>query len=362
MRVVAALFGAMTLWAQVEQGSLVGIVLDPQRAPVAGATVIFRSLSTNVQREESTKSEGEYNSLPLQPGRYAVTVRQPGFKEQTVEITLAVGQRMQLDFALELGGVNEQVNVSGTATVLETASSEIGQVRPAREIMDLPLNTRNFTQLVQLAPGVLVGVGGASGYLGYTSGRGTNGAVINGAPVEDVTYIIDGINSVDTDAGVLIFFPPVDSIQEFKVQTSSAPAAFGGGQGIINVIYKSGSNGFHGTVYEFLRNSAFDAKNFFDSAALPIPPFKLNQFGLNAGGPVVLPKIFHGKDRLFFFADYEGKRVRQAQTFLSTVPTPAFRGGDFSSLLPKTVILDPRSTPKLPLPGNLVPSTAVDPV
>src|SRR5262245_35693889 len=203
---------AATLRAQIEQGSFAGIVLDPQKAPVVGAAVTFRSLTTNVQREERTKSEGEYNSLPLQPGRYAVTVRQPGFREQTVEVTLAVGQRMQLDFALELAGVNNEVNVSGTATVLETASSEIRQVRPAREIMDLPLNTRNFTQLVQLAPGVLTGVGGASGLLGYTSGRGTNGAVINGAPVEDVTYIIDGINSVDTDAGGLIFFRLGDSI------------------------------------------------------------------------------------------------------------------------------------------------------
>ena len=129
--------------------------------------------------------------------------------------------------------------------------------------------------------------------------------------------------------GVLIFFPPVDSIQEFKVQTSSAPAAFGGGQGIINVIYKSGTNQLHGTAYEFLRNSALDAKNFFDSPTNPIPPFKLNQFGVNAGGPVVLPRIFNGKDRLFFFADYEGKRVRQAQTFLSSVPVPAFRAGQF---------------------------------
>src|SRR5215467_7975067 len=362
MRLVAALFAALTLWAQIEQGSLVGIVSDPQKVPVVGAAVTFRSLTTNVQRQELTQSSGEFNSLPLPAGRYAVTVRQPGFREQTVEVTLGVGQRLQIDFALELGGVNEQVNVSGTATVLETASSEIGQVRPAREIMDLPLNTRNFTQLVQLAPGVLVGVGGASGLLGYTSGRGTNGAVINGAPVEDVTYIIDGINSVDTDAGVLIFFPPVDSIQEFKVQTSSAPAAFGGGQGIINVIYKSGSNQLHGAAYEFLRNSALDAKNFFDSPTKPIPPFKLNQFGWNAGGPVMLPKIFNGRDRLFFFADYEGKRVRQAQTFLSTVPTAAFLAGDFSSLLPRTVILDPRSTPKVPLAGNLVPAAAIDAV
>jgi hypothetical protein len=161
---------------------------------------------------------------------------------------------------------------------------------------------------------------------------------------------------------VLIFFPPVDSIQEFKVQTSSAPAAFGGGQGIINIIYKTGANELHGTVYEFLRNSAFDAKNFFDSPLNPIPPFKLNQFGFNAGGPIVIPKIFNGKDRLFFFADYEGKRARQAQTFLSSVPTPAFRAGNFSSLLPRTVLLDPTSTAKTPLPGNVLPVTAMDPV
>src|SRR6266487_7018430 len=135
MRVVAALFGALTLWAQIEQGSIVGIVIDPQKAPVAGAVVTFRSLTTNVLREEQTKSQGEYNSLPLQPGRYAVTVRQPGFREQTVEVTLGVGQRLQLDFALELGAVTEQVSVSASASALETASSEIGQVRPAREIM-----------------------------------------------------------------------------------------------------------------------------------------------------------------------------------------------------------------------------------
>jgi carboxypeptidase family protein len=362
MRFLVPLCGLLlssAAWAQVELGSIVGEVSDPQKAPVAAAVVEIRSLTTNVKREVTTSVNGEYNSLPIQPGRYVVTVRQPGFREKAAEITLGVSQRLQLDFSLEIGAVNEQVSVSASAVTIETASSEIGQVRAAKEITDLPLNTRNFTQLVQLAPGVLTGVGGASGLLGYTSGRGTNGAVINGAPVEDVTYIIDGINSVDTDAGVLIFFPPVDSIQEFKVQTSSAPAAYGGGQGIINVIYKSGTNQLHGTAYEFVRNSAFDAKNFFDSATLPIPPFKLNQFGFNVGGPVVIPKVFNGRDRLFFFADYEGKRVRQAQTFLSSVPIVPFRTGDFSAM--RTVVMDPRSTPKTPLPGNIMPAGSIDP-
>jgi hypothetical protein len=266
-----------------------------------------------------------------------------------------------MDVALELGAVSEKVLVEAAPPAIETESSEMGQVKQAREIVDLPLNTRNFTQLVQLAPGVTTGVGGASGVLGYTSGRGTNGAVINGAPVEDVTYLIDGINSVDTDAGVLIFFPPVDSIYEFRVQTSSASAAYGGGQGIINVNYKSGTNQYHGVAYEFLRNSAFDANNFFDSARDPIPPFKLNQFGFNLGGPVQIPKLFNGRDRLFFFFDYEGKRVRQAQTYLSTVPVAAFRRGDFSSLLPRTIVYDPRTTPRTPLPGNVIPASAINP-
>ncbi|MBI2686031.1 MAG: TonB-dependent receptor [Acidobacteria bacterium] len=359
MKLLALLFLSLHAFAQFEQGSIVGTVTDPQKAPIPNAIVQIRSTATNVSREVTTSIGGEYNSLPLPPGPYTVNIRQQGFRERTAEVTVGVSQRLQLDFALELGTVTGQVVVEANPPAIETESSDIGQVKQAKEIVDLPLNTRNFTQLVQLAPGVLTGVGGASGVLGYTSGRGTNGAVINGAPVEDVTYLIDGINSVDTDAGVLIFFPPVDSIYEFRVQTSSAPAAYGGGQGIINVTYKSGANNYHATAYEFLRNAAFDAKNFFDSAKDPIPPFKLNQFGFNLSGPVQIPKLFNGKDRLFFFVDYEGKRVRQAQTFLSSVPITPFRTGDFSTL--RTIVNDPRSTPRLPLPGNMMPASAVNP-
>lgn len=352
----------LPLFAQLELGSIVGQITDPQQAFISGAVVQIRSTTTNVSREVVSSSNGEYNSLPLPAGRYTISVRQPGFRERSMEVVLGVSQRLQADFTLEVGSVTDHVMVEARPAAIETQSSDIGQVKQAQEIIDLPLNTRNFTQLVQLAPGVLTGVGGASGLLGYTSGRGTNGAVINGAPVEDVTYLIDGINSVDTDAGVLIFFPPVDSIYEFRVQTSSAPAAYGGGQGIINVNYKSGTNEYHGVAYEFLRNSALDAKNFFDSAKDPIPPFKLNQFGFNLGGPVQIPKLLNGKDRLFFFVDYEGKRARQAQTFLSTVPTASFRNGDFSSLLPRTIVYDPRSNPRTPLPGNILPAGSINPV
>jgi len=184
-RLVLLILLSLPAWCQFEVGSIVGVVTDPANAPVAGAAVEIRSLATNVKREVLTSSSGEYNSLPLQPGRYVVTVRQQGFREKSTEVGLGVSQRLQADFALELGAVTEQVSVTASAGTIETASSEIGQVRSAKEIVDLPLNTRNFTQLVQLAPGVLQGVGGASGYLGYTSGRGTNGAGGRGHPASN---------------------------------------------------------------------------------------------------------------------------------------------------------------------------------
>lgn len=358
---VSALLFAAFCVAQFELGSIVGMVRDRSQAPVAGAKVEVRSLTTNLVRELTTSATGEFNSLSLPPGRYTVKVSHTGFGDKTQNIDLPVGQRAELDFALEIGAVSEQVTVAAEAPLLESASSELSNVRTEKQIADLPLNTRNFTQLVFSAPGVNNrGQSSNSILQGYTSGRGTNGAVINGAPSEDVVYLFDGIQSVDTDAGVLIFFPPVDAIREFKVQTSAAPAAYGGGQGIVNVTFKSGTNELHGAAYEFLRNSALDARNFFDSPNAPIPPFRMNQFGFDIGGPAVLPKILNGRDKLFFFADYEGKRIRQAQTFTSTVPTAAFKAGDFSALLPKTVIYNPLTTPRIPFANNQIPANLID--
>ena len=365
-KVAVILFGALAWccvgFAQFQFGSVTGLVKDPSQAPVPGALVEIRSQTTNVARQATTSPAGEYNFVSLPADKYTITVRHQGFRETSRSFELSVDQRLAADVTLEVGGVTEEVVVNGESALLETASSEVGNVRSEQQVVDLPLNTRNFTQLVSLAPGVN-NRGSASNSIlqGYTSGRGTNGAVINGAPSEGVVYLFDGVQSVDNDAGMLIFFPPVDAIREFKVQTSSAAAAYGGGAGVINVDFKSGTNGLHGAAYEFLRNSAFDAKNFFDSHANPIPPFRLNQFGFNLGGPVVIPKVFNGKDKLFFFADYEGKRVYQAQTFTSTVPIAAFHTGDFSALLPKTVIFDPRGNGHTPLPNNIIPASAIDP-
>jgi hypothetical protein len=354
------LLTSVAVLAQFEAGSVVGTVKDQSQLPMAKATVEIKSLATNIVQQNTTSATGEFDFLALQPGQYSVTVKQPGFREQTQTFSLAVGQRLQLNVSMEVGAATQTVTVSANAEMLDAASSELGNVRTTQQVVDLPLNSRNFTQLVNLTPGVNNrGNSSNSVQQGYTSGRGTNGAVINGTPPEDTVYLFDGIQSVDNDAGILVFFPPVDAIQEFKVQTSAAPAAYGGSPAIINVTFRSGTNNFHGALYEFLRNSDLDAKNFFDSHLKPIPPFHMNQFGANIGGPVILPRLFNGKDKLFFFADYEGKRVSQAQTYISTVPTAAFRVGDFSALLPKTVLHQPGT--KTALTHNQVPTSQFDP-
>jgi len=344
-------------FAQFESASLTGTVTDPSGSAIPHANVALRSLVTNVVRNGATSATGTFDFVNVEPGRYTLTAKAPGFKAQSQTFELAVGQRLALNVAMQLGSATETVTVSDTPETIETASSEISNLRTNQQVVDLPLNSRNFTQLVQLAPGVNNHAANASNSIpqGYTSGRGSNGAVVNGNPAEDTVYMFDGIWSTENDAGDIFFFPPVDSIQEFKVQTSSAPAAYGGNPSMINADFRSGTNQFHGVFYEFLRNSDFDAKNYFDSHTKPIPPFHLNQFGANVGGPIIIPHLFSGKDRLFFFADYEGKRQSQAQTEISTVPLPAFHTGNFAALNKQLYV--PGTT--TPLPGNQVQS--IDP-
>jgi Carboxypeptidase regulatory-like domain len=339
--------------AQFDLGAVVGTVRDPSALPIANAAVEIRSLATNVTRKTMTSATGEFDFVALQPGQYAFSAKQEGFKETTENFQVTVGQRVELNVSLEVGATNQSITVGANAVAVDTASSDVSNLRTRQQVVDLPLNSRNFTQLVQLAPGVN-NHGNSTNVTngGYTEGRGTSGAVVNGNPSDIGIYLFDGIQSVDADANVLIFYPPVDAIQEFKVQTSAAPAAYGGGPSIINVTFRSGTNNLHGALYEFVRNSDLDAKNYFDSHTNPIPPFHMNEFGGNIGGPVVIPHLFNGKDKLFFFADYEGKRVSQSQTYISTVPIAAFRTGDFSALLPKTVLHVPGTT--TPLPNNQV--------
>ena len=322
-------------FAQFEVGSIVGAVTDSTGARMAGASVEARQKTTNSSRTTTTSSNGEYAFIGLQPGDYTITVTQNGFGKQVRNVNVAVSARVETSVTLSVGSAatTVEVDASASTTALETGSSELGNIRSRDQVQGLPLNSRNFTQLVYLAPGVNNrGNSANSVSQGYTNGRGTNGAVISGNPPEDTVYLLDGIQSMDNDADDLILFPVVDAIGEFKVQTSAAPAAFGGSPAIINVSFRSGTSKLHGTVYEFIRNHIFDAKNYFDSASKPIPPFHMNQFGANLSGPIVIPHLFNGREKLFFFIDYEGKRQNQAQTYTSTVPTAAFRAGDFGAL------------------------------
>jgi hypothetical protein len=346
--------------AQFEAGSIVGAVTDPSGSRVANATVEARETSTNAARSSVTSSTGEYAFIGLQPGTYIVKVTQAGFAEQSRTVQLVVSARLEVNLALSVQSTNTSVEVNASTNTIETGSSELGNIRSQKQVQDLPLNSRNFTQLVYLAPGVNNrGNSANSVSQGYTNGRGTNGAVIGGNPPEDTVYLLDGIQSMDNDADDLVLFPSVDAIQEFKVQTSAAPASYGGSPAIINVSYRSGTNDLHGTLYEFVRNSMFDAKNYFDSKTKPIPPFHMNQFGATLGGPVVIPRIFNGKNKLFFFVDYEGKRQNQAQTYVSTVPTADFRAGNFSALPQTLYVPGTAATTKTPLPGNQL--TSIDP-
>jgi hypothetical protein len=355
--------------AQFEAGSVAGTVKDDSGAVIPNAAVEVRNVATGVVRSVATSGGGQFDFVAVAPGQYSATAKLKGFRDHTLSFQLSVGQRLDLDMVLTIGEATEAVTVNTTQQTVETASSEIGNVRTQQQVQDLPLNSRNFTQLVGLSPGVnLRGNSNNSQALGYTSGRGTNGAIINGNPGEETLYLFDGIQSVNNDIGAVIFFPPVDAIQEFKVQTSGATAAYGGSPAIINVTFRSGTNAFHGTAYEFLRNSALDAKNYFDNHSLPIVPFHMNEFGANLSGPVILPHLFNGRNKLFFFMDYEGKRVDQAQTYTSTVPTAAFRTGDFSALMPSTGCTAVKSGSCLSIPGtstllpnNQIPQNMIDP-
>ena len=320
--------------AQFETGSVTGQVSDPTAAAVPGATVEIRNQSTSVIRTATTSDAGQYNFVAVQPGDYSITAKHTGFKGQPQNFHLVVGQRLAIDLALLLPTATEVVAVtSESTTTIETASASLGSIQGRQSIQDLPLDSRNFTQLIGLAAGTNMRVhSNNSQSLGYTNGRGANGAGMTGNPGEVTIYMFDGIQSVNNDIAAVIFFPSVDAIEEFKVQTTGAPAAYGGGPSIINLTIRSGTNDFHGTFYEFNRTSSFDAKNYFDSHTAPIPPFHLNQFGANAGGPVWIPHIINGRNKLFFFGDWEGRRQTQAQTYTSTVPTAAFLTGDLSAL------------------------------
>jgi hypothetical protein len=366
---IASIFLALSAMAQGPSAQITGSVTDASDAIVAGATIVITNPATNGSRSLKTNSSGIYEASSLPPGNYSVKVSLSGFKSEAREnLELQVDQVARIDFKLQVGNATETVEVQATAAALDTETATVGTVVENRRIEELPLNGRNYLQLASLVPGASTYGPQLSVAQTRTGGDRNNFALnVSGMRLEYNHYSLDGIENTDPNFGGYLFQPSVDALQEFKVETSSYSAEYGHGAAQINVITKSGTNQLHGSLFEFLRNSDLDAKNFFDSKAVSIPPFKRNQFGGTVGGPVVLPKVVNGRNRLFFFFDYEGLRQVKAQTSLSTLPFASDRSGNFAGSNtiiydPTTRVLNPAGTAVvsvLPFPGNIIPPSRI---
>ncbi len=342
-------------------GEITGEVTDPSGAILVGASVTATNPLTGATRQTLTNSAGNYSFPALQPGGYTLKVEMQGFAAEVQNnVELQVQQVARIDFHLRLGDTTQTVEVSGGAALLTTENATVGTVIENQRIVDLPLNGRNFIQLVSLSPNVSSGFNnGATPTARLGGDRATQAVAIAGQRREFTNYTLDGISNTDVNFDSYILLPSIDLIQEFKVQTGVYSAEFGRETNQVNVSTKSGTNNYHGTLFEFLRNSALDARPFAFTAVAPAhSPFKWNQFGFTLGGPISIPKLFNGKDRLFFASNYEGFRERQqVQSVITTVPA-AMRNGDFSQLLPATKITDPLTG--APFPGNMIPTTRLD--
>ncbi|MCU1325782.1 MAG: hypothetical protein JWN34_1152, partial [Bryobacterales bacterium] len=351
------------VFAQVQAGRMVGSVYDPQKAAVVGATVTVTDVATNQARKVTTDSAGDYVVTPLQPGSYTVSASSPGF-QTTVRsaIELTVGQAARVDIDLRIGETSTEVQVTAEAALLTTESATLGQVVSTKQITDLPLNGRKFTELGRMAPGVTLLP--ATGNVQRVRPEQINGNVISGVPGSQTTFLLDGVDITEQHQGGTWIQTSVDALQEFSVQQNAYSAEFARAGGSFNTTTKSGSNRVYGNLFEFLRNDRMDSRDFFSPTRSLL---KRNQFGGTVGGPVVIPHLYNGKNRTFFFASYEGERTRQGLIFNSVVPTVAQRSGDFSA---QNRIYDPLSTAPNPsgsgtvrtlFPGNVIPPNRLSP-
>jgi len=346
-------FCAESLLSQVETGRIIGTVTDVTGAVVPDAEVTIVAVATNRHHTFVTNNGGRYSSGPLQVGEYRVEVQMSGFKRLVREgISLEVQETAVLNLQLELGQLTEQVTVTAAQDLIRTTDASQGQVIDERRVQDLPLNGRDYIQLGLLSEGAMEPASGAR----------VEGFSVGGQRTFSNNYTLDGFDnnnneiSASGDQGEAVK-PSVDAIQEFKVQTNAYSAEFGkAAGGVINVTLKSGTNRFHGTVFEFLRNEELDARNFFDRA--DVPPFKRNDYGFSVGGPII-------KNRAFFFFSHERLYRRESRTVNNTIPTLEMRRGDFSQL--DSRIFDPATfddttRARNPFPNNVVPESRFDPV
>ena len=319
-----------------DTASLTGTVRDPSGASVANAKVIVSSPDRGITRETSTNSDGEYSVPALTPGSYDVSVTVQGFKKYEAKgIILRVAQKARNDVNMQVGAASTEVTVEGTSVAqVETQSSDLTGTVTGKEISQLQLNGRNFTQLVTLVPGVSNQTGQDEGTVGV---YGNVAFSINGGRTEYNNWELDGGDNMDNGSNLTLnVYPSLDAIGEFKVLTSNYGAQYGrSGSGTVEVETKSGTSAFHGDVYEFVRNDIFNARNYFQPT---VPAYKKNDYGYTVGGPVFIPGLYNqDKKRTFFFWSEEWRKERvPGQTFNVQVPSALNRGGDFSDLCPAT--------------------------
>ncbi len=341
-------------FAQVDTGTIAGSVRDSQGAGVPSATVTFVETSTNATMKTRADGSGDFASPPLRPGSYKVTAEAPGFKSQTRgTLVVRVQDRLRLDFDMAVGSVTENVVVTAETPTIQTDTSSLGEVVSTKEMTQLPLNGRDYIQLATLTTGVVRTSSGTNGNTGGSSTGGQNSFVANGTRGTLNNFLLDGIDNNSNDNGGVVLRTNVDAIQEFKLQTNTYSAEFGRSAGaVVNAITKSGTNRYHGNVFEFFRNSALDARDQFEDLTQKKASFKENQFGGTLGGPII-------KDKLFWFGDYQATIIRNPLNFQSKVPTLNERAGNFSDA-GEPIIYDP--TTGLPFLGNVIPPDRIDPI
>jgi hypothetical protein len=341
--------------AQSVSGTILGTVTDASGSVMSNAKVTVINEGTGFTRTVTADSNGEYTAPSVPTGHYTVTAEMTGFKGMVLSnVEVGVDQRVRIDLRLEVGAMTESVSVEASAPLLQTSSSELGTTVTNEQIEALPLNGRNFVNLTRTVPGVLRGIPGSNiDGAGSLAWRASASFSANGQRARDNNFMLDGVDNNETWLQTVVIFPSVDALDEFKMQTSTYSAEYGRSLGgVVNLQIKSGTNRLHGSGFEFHRDDAFDANNFFNNrAGREKPDFSQNQFGGTLGGPVF-------KDKTFFFADYQGHRELQGQTFLSTVPTLAMRAGNFSEV--SRTIYDPLTGQ--PFPNNTIPADRIDAV
>lgn len=351
------------LHAQVDTATIVGTIQDSSGAVVPGASVTATEVNTNIKTSTRADASGNYAITSLKIGTYSVAVEAQGFKTETRGgVLLQVQDRARIDFTLQVGSQSEVVNIDASAAVVETETSSLGDVVTSQQVSDLPLNGRDFTQLATLTTGVIKiteSSGNINGATSQSNGNAGGAFAVNGTRGNLNNFMLDGIDNNSNDNAGNVLQTNVDAIQEFKIQTSGYSAEFGrSGGAVINATIKSGTNQFHGTAFDFLRNDVLDARNFFEPAG-PKAPFRQNQYGGTLGGPIL-------RNKTFFFVDYQGTRAGTSTPDISTVPTAAEIAGNFNGV---ATIYDPNSTQivngnvvRTPFPNNTIPAQYMDPI